>query len=235
MAWLPALGLKRWLQTRRPSRRTTAVRTRRLQLECLEDRTLLSGVTVTPDTSPLLANATTIVINGSGFDPIVANNSVVFDDGAAGTVTAATATALTVEFSADPLTAGNLSVVVTADSVDSGAPVQVATVTPVVTTSTTNLAANAATLTIDGFGFDPTAGNNAVVLDDGAAGTVTAATPTELTVTLSTEPVTAGNLTAVVATNTVSSGATVQVATVMPVVTSSAADVAADTATLTID
>src|SRR5947209_8102327 len=197
MAWLPALGLKRWLQTRRPSRRTTAVRTRRLQLECLQDRTLLSGVTVTPDTSPLLANATTIVINGSGFDPIVANNSVVFDDGAAGTVTAATATALTVEFSADPLTAGNLSVVVTADSVGSVATVHGPSVMPVVTTGAAALAANTATLTIDGFGFDTTAGNNSVTLSNGAAGTVTAATVTELTVTFAIAP-TAGNLTAVV-------------------------------------
>ena len=41
------------------------------------------AVTVTSDTSNLYANAAYITINGSGFDPIVANNSVTFDDGAA--------------------------------------------------------------------------------------------------------------------------------------------------------
>ena len=51
-----------------------------------------------------------------------------------------------------------------------------ATVPPVVTESTADLAANATMLTIDGFGFDATAGNNTVVFNDGAVGTVTAAT-----------------------------------------------------------
>ncbi len=96
---------------------------------------------------------------------------------------------------------------VTTDSVSSGTAVQVATVTPVVTSSTASLAANATTFTINGFGFDPTAANNTVVFNDGAVGTVTAATATSLTVTFSTEPTTAGSLTAVVTTDNVSSGA----------------------------
>ena len=123
---------------------------------------MLSGVTVTADTSNLLADAAAISISGSGFDPIVANNSVVFNDGAVGTVTAATSTSLTVEFSTDPTTAGNLTAVVTSNGVSSGAAVQVATVEPVVTSSTSHLAANVATLTINGLGFDPTPGNNTV-------------------------------------------------------------------------
>ena len=43
--------------------------------------------------------------------------------------------------------------------------------TPVVTSSTASLAANATTLTINGFGFDTTAANNTVVFNDGAVGT----------------------------------------------------------------
>src|SRR5207253_7979047 len=131
------------------------------------------------------------------FDPIVANNSVVFNDGALGTVTAATATSLTVVFSTDPAAAGDLTAVVTSDGVDSGAAVQVATVTPVVTSSSDNLAADATTVTIEGIGFDTTPSNNTVVFDNGAVGAVTAATATSLTVTFSTQPTTAGSLTAV--------------------------------------
>ena len=84
-------------------------------------------------------------------------------------------------FSTKPTTAGSLTAVVTTDSVSSGAAVQVAHAsTPVVTSSTANLAANAATLTINGFGFDTTAANNTVIFNDGAVGTVTAATATAL-------------------------------------------------------
>src|SRR5204863_480728 len=120
-----------------------------------------------------------------------------------------------------PTTAGNLTGVVSTNSVSSGAPVQVATVTPVVTSSAANLAANATAVTINGFGFDSTASNNTIVFNDGAVGTVTAATATSLTVTFSTKPATAVSLTAVVTTDSVSSGSAVQVATGTPVVTSS--------------
>jgi len=84
----------------------------------------------------------------------------------------------------------------------------------VVTSSTATLAASATTITIHGFGFDPTAANNRVTFNDGAVGTVTAATATTLTVTFSTRPTAAGSLTAVVTTDGVSSGAAVELATV---------------------
>src|SRR5207244_4109998 len=145
--------------------------------------------------------------------------TVVFNDGAVGAVTAATATLLTVTLSTKPTTAGNLTAVVTSNSLTSGAAVQVPAVTPVVTSNITNLAANATTLTISGFGIDTTAGNNTVAFNDGAVGTVTAATATSLTVTFSTKPTGVGNLTAVVTTNSLNSGAATQVATVTPVVT----------------
>src|SRR5882672_4527018 len=76
----PSRWLKTWLHSTFTSHRPARVQRRRLQWECLEDRTLLT-VSVTLDTSNLLANAPTMVIMGSGFDPIVANNSVVFNDG----------------------------------------------------------------------------------------------------------------------------------------------------------
>src|SRR5205823_3955749 len=160
-------------------------------------------------------------INGFGFDTTASHNTVIFNDGAVGAVTAATATSLTVTFSTDPTSAGNLTAVVTTNGVTSGTAVQVAAVTPVVTSSTSNVAANATTLTINGFGFDPTASNDTVVFNDGAVGLVTAASATSLTVTFSTNPVTDGTLTTIVTTNSVTSGGAVQIATVTPVVTSS--------------
>jgi hypothetical protein len=189
---------------------------------------------VTLSSTNISPSAATITINGFGFDTTAANNTVVFNDGAVGAVTAATATSLTVSFSTQPTALGNLTAVVTTDSVSSGTAVKVATVAPVVTLSTASLAANATTITINGVGFDTTAAHNTVVFNDGAVGTVTAATATSLTVAFSTKPTTAGNLTAVVTTNSVSSGTAVQVATVTPVVTSSIANLSHTATTFTI-
>ena len=50
------------------------------------------------------------------------------------------------------------------------------TTTPVLTASTGHLALDAAQITIDGEGFDPIAANDTVTFNDGAIGTVTAAT-----------------------------------------------------------
>ena len=90
--------------------------------------THIAPPTVTLSTATVMTTATTLVVNGSGFDGTVpSNNSVVFvPGGTTGTVTAATDTSLTVAVSG--LTAGNLSAVVTTSGLSSGAAVQVATV-----------------------------------------------------------------------------------------------------------
>ena len=169
--------------------------------------------TVTASTANLAANATTITIAGTGFDAVTpGNNTVTFNDGATGTVTAATATSLTVSFAAKPAQAGSLTAVVTNTAGNSGAPVQVATVTPVVTLSTAQILATAATVTINGFGFANANASNSVLLSSGS-GNVTSSSPTQIVVTFTAEP-TAVNLTAVITSNTISSGAAVQVATV---------------------
>jgi hypothetical protein len=92
--------------------------------------------------------------------------------------------------------AGSLTAVVTTNGASSGAAVQVATFTPVVTSSTANLAANATSIVISGYGLSTTAGNNTVVFNDGAAGSVTTASATSLTLTFSTMPTTTSSLTA---------------------------------------
>jgi hypothetical protein len=86
---------------------------------------------------------------------------------------------------------------------------------PQVTANTATLPRTSPTLTINGLGFDPTAANNTVTLNDGATGTVTAATDTQLTVTFTTPPAAAGSLTAQVSTDGLPSAAAVQVATVV--------------------
>ncbi len=195
---------------------------------------LLSSISVTPNSSNLAFNATGITINGIGFDPNKAYDTVTFNDGAVGTITAATTTSLTVSFTTPPSAVGSLTAVVTADGFSSGAAVQVASVVPVVTLSAANLPANATSITINGFGFDPTIANDAVTFNDGAVGVVTTASATQLIVTFSTKPVTAGSLTAAVTTDTVSSGTPVQVATVTPVVTQNTANLAANAGTIAI-
>jgi hypothetical protein len=191
-------------------------------------------LSVTSNAATIAASAPTLTIAGSGFDPTAANDSVVFNDGAVGTVTSATAGTLTVTFSTAPTAGADLTAVVTADGTSSGSPVQVATVKPAVTSSTSNLSAGATSLTIAGVGFDPTIANDSVVFNDGAVGTVTAATATSLSVSLSTDPATAGSLTAVVTTNSQSSGSAVQVATVVPVVTSSTTNIPISATSVTI-
>ncbi len=180
---------------------------------------------ITSSTAGLAANATSLTIAGFGFDTTVANDSVTFTDGsgaATGTVTSATATSLTVTFSQSATLAGNLTAVVHADGQASGAAVQVAKVTPVVTASTTNVPINATSLTISGYGFDTTIGNDAVVFNDGAVGNVTAATANSLTVSITTAPTAVGSLTATVTTNSAAGSAT-QVATIAPVVSTNSA------------
>ncbi len=189
---------------------------------------------VTASTAHLAANASQMTIHGFDFDPTAANNTVTFNRSAHGTVTAATPTSLTVNFTGRPTTVGTLTAIVTTDTISSGTAVQVGTVTPVVTASTAHLAANASQMTIHGFDFDPTAANNTVAFNDGAVGTVTTASSSSLTVTFSTRPKTAGSLTAVVTTDNQSSGNPVQVATVTPVVTSSTANLAANATRITI-
>ncbi|WP_143393713.1 beta strand repeat-containing protein [Fimbriiglobus ruber] len=102
---------------------------------------------VTPRTADLAINATSIVIGGTGFDPDKANDSVTFSDGAAGTVTAATPTSLTIAFSTPPTGPGSLTVVVTTNTVDSGSPVQIATVIgiPTANAQSVNVSENTAT------------------------------------------------------------------------------------------
>lgn len=176
---------------------------------------------ITASTANLAANATTVTIAGANFDPTPSANTVTFNNGAVGTVTSGSTSSLTVTFSTKPTSAGSLAATVTNGN-GSSSSTQVATVIPVVTSSTANLASDATSLTINGFGFSTTPASNTVAFSPAGVGTVTASTNTSLTVT-SVSGLTAGALNAVVTSNSQSSGAAVQVATVVvpaPTVTS---------------
>ena len=109
-------------------------------------------------------------------------------------------------------------------TVDLGA-YEVQVVTPSVSQSSASQAATVTTLTITGSNFDTTAANNTVTFDNGAVGTVTSATSTSLSISFTTLPATSGSLTAVVTTDSQSSGDPVQVAIITPVVTPSTASI----------
>ena len=183
--------------------------------------TIVAPPTITTSTASLAINAPTIVINGTGFSNTAASNVVTFNNGAVGTVTTATSTALTVTFSILPLALGTLSASVVSNGITSGNPfgtmVQVATIVaaPTVTFSNANIASVVTTLTILGTGFNATTpASNTVVFSNGAIGTVNSATATQLIITYSTQPA-AGALTAIVTSFGGSSGAAVQVATII--------------------
>ena len=155
-----------------------------------------------------------------------------FSGGATGTVTKATATTLVVT-GLSGLTVGPLAAIVTSNSISSASAIQVATVIPVVTASTMSLDMNAPSLIINGFGFDPTSGNNIVSFGNGVTGTVSNATANQLTVT-NLSGLALGVLKASVNVDGQNSGTAVQVATVKPVVTASQTTIAASSTTLII-
>jgi CheY-like chemotaxis protein len=201
---------------------------------------IVAPPTVATSTDSVARNAATVTIAGTGFNAATPSaNAVAFNLGAVGAVTAATSTSLTVTFSTQPTSPGSLTAVVTSFGGSSSAAVQVATVVaaPIVTASTDSVARNAASVTIAGTGFNAaTPSANAVAFNLGAVGAVTAATSTSLTVTFSTPPTSSGSLTAVVTLFGGSSGAAVQVATVVaaPTVTYRTAGLASNAALLSI-
>jgi predicted membrane protein len=174
-----------------------------------------------------------LTIDGSNFAATPAKNIVTFNNGTKGKVASNSTTTQLFITNLTGLVGGKLTVTVAANGLISW-PEQVATVVPIVTQSTTNLAASATTLVIHGVGFSPTAANNKVTFDNGAQGTVTHATETTLTVTGLTGLV-AGSLTASVTTNGVSSGTPIPVATVFPVITKSTAILGINATTIVIN
>ena len=188
--------------------------------------------TITQSSAAIAANATTLTINGTGFSTTASGNQVELSSGNVTNVTVnGTGTQLTVTLnpSAGLLAPGTLTAKVTVHGEVAG-PTQVATVNavPVITPGSQLLPANSQTLTINGTGFSATANLNTVTFSSGS-GTVTSATPNALTVTLNSAP-TAGNLTATVVSNSISSLPAI-INTVQPVITANNTVIDQQTAT----
>ena len=129
----------------------------------------MAAPTLTSNPANRAQNAPTVTLSGTGFSATPANNSVVFNLGAVGVVTAATATQLTVTFTTSPTFTGSLTANVTVFGGSSGATqvatVVAATVAPQITCPadiTTN-AAGYCVPTIE-FASTVTAGNPAPVV-----------------------------------------------------------------------
>jgi predicted outer membrane repeat protein len=185
---------------------------------------LIPAPAISASTANLAQNVTSIIIGGANFDTNASNDIVTFDNGVTGTVTAATSTSLNVSFTNAGAVSG-LSVGTSIHAnvailyVGTSSVVQVATISPArpfptVMVNTANLANSSTSVIINGSNFDPNAGNDIVAFNLGAIGTVTAASSSQLTVTLSTGFTSAGALTAAVTCDGLASASTVQVATV---------------------
>lgn len=148
------------------------------------------GVTVTQSTATVAAFGS-LTIAGAGFSTTPADNVVTLSSGTA-TVTAATATSLTLAFTSPP-SDGSLTATVTVEGVASSAPVQVATVAagsakPTVNVSAALILSSQTTLEITGTGFSKTAVETTVVLTQGDKTRIlftklTVNSPTSLTLT----------------------------------------------------
>ena len=179
--------------------------------------TVISPPSITASSASRAISARSLEIDGANFDPTAAGNSVVLDRDAVATVSSATSTSLSLTYTTLPMSTGNLTAVVSSFGVSSGQ-TQVATVVadPTVSPTSTTTSRNAAKILVTGTGFDAaTPSANIVALSRGAAGTVTAANATSLTVTITTPPTSAGALTAVVSANGGTSGSPVQVANIV--------------------
>jgi hypothetical protein len=176
----------------------------------------VTGVTPGPSvsfnaTSIPVSTTTGFVIYGNYFDATFANNTVALSPSGTATVTAATATSLTMTLAG--ITAGPVYAIVTTNSITSGSPVQVATIAdgPTITANTAKLAKNATILNITGTGFSPVASENTIALSPTGTALVQSSTATTLRVYL-TSSIAVGSLTAIVTVNGQASSS-VQVAT----------------------
>ena len=251
MASQPSFWRKTWFQswfksirpTRAQKKHWRAPASRRLRLECLEGRALLTTLSAVSLPAAIPANATSLTITATtgNFSPLIANDGVTLtntysgSDSPACSVVSASPTSLTVALTAGDLSllAGTLTAAVTVTGGGGNATSSAAPVTPVVTSSIATRAVNAAaTLKIYGYGFDTAGTLTAKSLTDGESGTWALIGAGEIDVTAVTStPATsvAGPLNASFSLNGQPSGdgvdpaGPVQVATLTPVVTSSAA------------
>ena len=141
----------------------------------------------TPASAPVGASVT---ITGNNFDPTPANNTVVFSNGVAATVTSSTSTQIvtTVPQGAvtGPITVTTTDVVQGATSASSFTVVP----PPAITGFSPASAPVGTSITITGANFDPTPANNTVTFFNGITAVVTSCTSTQIVAAVPTGTIT---------------------------------------------
>ncbi len=122
-----------------------------------------------------------ITLNGSNFNTTASNNTVLIG-GQAATVTNATATQLTVTVPTG-IAAGTNDVTVSIGAGPTSAAVTFNSVRPIITSVSPTAAVTGTDITLNGSNFNPTPGNNSVLIG-GETATVVNASATQLTVTV---------------------------------------------------
>jgi len=195
------------------------------------DTTTAVAPTITSFTPTNGTAGTTVTITGTNFSTTAANNTVAFN-GTASTVSAATATQLTVAVPTGATT-GKITVKVgdyTATSTADFTVNATSSTAPTITSFTPSSGAIGTSITITGTNFSTTAANNTVTIN-GLAATVTAATATSLTVTIP-AGATTGAISVTVNGQTATSSASFTVGTTTTTSCTSATSVAAKVACL---
>lgn len=153
---------------------------------CNNDDDNVLAPTITTFTPSSGVVGTTVIITGTNFSTTASDNTVTFN-GTAATVSASSDTQLTVTVPSGATT-GKITVSVSGNSVTSTSDFTVTTTTsaaPTITGFSPTSGAVGVTVTITGTNFSTTVANNTVTFN-GVAATVTAATATQLTVTVPT-------------------------------------------------
>ena len=149
-----------------------------------DDFTVIPPPTITSFSPRSGAVGTAVTVTGTNFSTTANENTVTFHDDISATVTAATATALTVTLPNGAET-GKITVAVNGQRAASEDEFTVIP-PPTITSFSPQSGAVGTMVTITGTNFSTTANENTVTFHDDISATVTAATATELTVTVPT-------------------------------------------------
>ncbi|MBU6429735.1 MAG: IPT/TIG domain-containing protein, partial [Cyanobacteria bacterium REEB65] len=136
----------------------------------------LSVTSLSPATGTI---GTAVTFTGSGFSTTAASDSATFHGASAVSPPSSTNTSFTVTVPSGSLTG---STMVQAGNTLAWGPTF--SVVPTVTSLSPGSATTGTSIVVSGTGFDPTAANDTVTFGGGATGTLTAATSTQLTVTV---------------------------------------------------
>ena len=196
----------------------TSVSSGSIFIQKLQQGIPVPGPTITSFTPAIGPIGTTVTITGTNFSTIPANNVVKFFNNKTATVTASTATSITVTVPPGTIT-GKISVTTNCITVQSVTDFTIGASTfPTITSFTPVSGLVGITVTISGTNFSTTPVNNTVKFN-GTTAVVTASTTTSITTTVPASATT-GKIAVTVAGNTANSTNDFTVTTPLPTITS---------------